>query len=261
MKSVFLIFLVLIHFSISVEGQLNIKNPQICHDRNNFLTCYNDGQIILKFGNGDFKEFISADSSVKYSEADRTITFYRRSYSNPLLIDTVYVTQLPKSIMLKKRASSLEINSLADIPASIREFHIGAYSINNTVKGLSFGVGEKSFVIEIWTYEKTWSWDIKMWQEDQILAFLYNKFLKNRLSHIVIKDFALKYGMAVGTTYRSLKKIRRLESVYVDTMTFEGRTVIGDYPLDKYYYYDYNKRGKLKSYPPVVGELKLCDCN
>ena len=78
--------------------------------------------------------------------------------------------------------------------------------------------------------------------------------------YIFIKDTAQKYGMSLGTTFKSLKKISRLQSSYVDTFTMNGKTVIGEIPLEKYYLYNYDKSGSLKS-KPTLGELKLCDCN
>lgn len=255
-----LIFTLTFFFASHVAGQFSLKNPQICHDQDNFLKCYNDGTYILKFGHGDFEEFRTTDSSVVYLNSEKTFTFHQKSYHVPNTIDTVQLKLLPKSILIRNGNKSLEITSISQIPSIINEFSIGNYSVDGTLEGFAFTVGDKDFQIKVWTYDKVWSWDIKMYYTSQIFSILYNSYKKNRLSYIFIKDTAQKYGMAIGTTFRSLKKISRLQSVYSDTMTMNGKIVIGDYPLDKYYYYDYNSQGRLKS-KLLVGEVKLCDCN
>jgi hypothetical protein len=255
-----LIFAFLFFFVSSVAGQLSLKNPQICHDQDNFLKCYNDGTYILTFGHGDFEEFRTTDSSVVYLNNQKTFTFHQKSYHAPNSIDTVQLKLLPKSILVKNGNKSIEITSISQIPSVNNDFSVGNYSIDGTVQGFAFTVGDKDFQIKVRTYDKYWSWDIKMYYSSQIFSILYNGYKKNRLMYIFIKDTDQKYGMAIGTTFNSLKKISRLESVYSDTMTMNGKIVIGDYPLDKYYYYDYNHQGRLKS-KPLAGELKLCDCD
>jgi hypothetical protein len=63
--------------------------------------------------------------------------------------------------------------------------------------------------------------------------------------------------MTISTTFKSLKKISRLESVYTDTITRNGRIVIGNIPLDKYYNYQYDRRGRL-ILKNMKGDLILC---
>jgi hypothetical protein len=250
-------------FSKSVCGQHRLTNPLICHDKDNYLRCYNDGNYILTFGNGNFKEFRTSDNSLKYSEVDKTIVFIheRRIYGS-LIVDTIQLIQLPKSIILKKRSSSLEITSLKEVPKEIEEYGVGWYSIDNVVRGLTFWSGDKYVELEVWTYGKTWSWTIIMKDKQRRFAVDYNSYRNNRVEHIFIQDDSLRYGMGISMTFKTLKKIWRLESSYVDTVrTLEnGTPVIGRIPLDKYYRYEYNKAGKLKT-ENRVGELKLCDCN
>lgn len=256
----FIFSCLMLHLAQYVSGQLSLKNPQICHDKENFLSCYNDGKYVLHFSHGTFKEYFSADSSVHYSEADRTITFYPPSHTRAATADTVKITLLPKALLLRNGTSTLEITDLKNIPDNIGLFSVGVKSTDQNVDGISFQAGSESFEITIWTYYKDWSWDIKAWDGDQFFAILYNNFKKNRLGYIFIKDFSLKYGMAIRTTFKTLKRIDRLESAYVDTLTVNGHTSIQEYPLDKYYFYEYDKAGKLKT-NSVVGELKLCECN
>jgi hypothetical protein len=167
---------------------------------------------------------------------------------------------LPNSVVVQRGNKSLEVTSVSQIPLVIHDFGVGNYSIDGRIEGFAFYFDDKYFKIKISPYGKVWSWDIKMWRQSQVLSILHNSFKKNRLTNIFIMDTVQKYGMALSTTFRSLKKISRLHSSYVDTMTLNGITAIVEYPLDKYYNYDYNKGGKLKS-KTLMGELKLCDCD
>lgn len=261
MKFRLLTFVLLFLYINSAIGQLSIKNPQICHDKDNYLKCYNDGTYILKFGNGDFKGFMTSDSTVIYSNIEKEFTFYRKSFLNPTLVDTVKLKLLPKSILVQKGQTILEINSLAQIPEKLYELGIGTFATDNKVDGFVYYSGDKYFEIKVWTYDKIWSWDIKIKQPKQRFAILYNNYKNNRLDLIFIQNDSLKYGMVLGTTFKSLKKIDRLKSDYTDSVgTLKGFTVISSVPLDKYYDYEYDKKGRLKT-KTVVGELKLCECD
>jgi hypothetical protein len=259
MKFKLYIFALTFLLAKSVIGQLSLKEPQICHDKDNFLKCYNDGTYILKFGNGEFEQFSTADASVVYQNFQKTFTFYQKSFHTPTSVDTVQLKLLPQSILIQKGNKSFEITSLSQIPSVVQDFGVRNYSIDGRIDGFAFSVGDKDFQIRVWTYNKAWSWEIKMYHKSQIFSIVYNTSQKNRLMYIFIKDTAQKYGMAIGTTFKSLKKIYRLQSSYVDTMTINGKVVIGEIPLNKYYYYKYDKTGALKS-KPATGELKLCEC-
>jgi len=256
-----LFFIPLFLYTNFAIGQLSLKNPQICHDKDNYLKCYNDGTAILKFGSGDFSEFITSDSTVFYSNIDKAFTFYKKSTLNITLVDTIQLKLLTKSILVQKGHSVLEINSLAQIPSKIYELGVGTYATDNKVEGFVFYSGDKYFEIKVWTYGKIWSWDIQMKENRRRFSIQYNSYKSNRLSIIFIQDDSLRYGMVIGTTFNSLKKISRLYSNYTDSVgTYNGITAIGSIPLDKYYFYNYNNAGKLKT-KTVVGELKLCECD
>ena len=261
MKFRLLIFaLFFLHASFAI-GQLSIKNPQICHDKDNYLKCYNDGNIILKFGNGDFNQLITTDSTIFYSNTDKTFTIYKKSTVNATLVDTIQLKLLPNSILIQKGQSVLEINSLAHVPSNIYEFGVGTYAIGNKVKGFVFYSADKYLEIKVRTYGKIWNWDIQMKENSRRFSIQYNNYKNNRLSIIFIQDDSLRYGMIIGTTFNSLKKISRLYSDYTDSVgTYNAVIGIGSIPLDKYYYYNYNKSGKL-IIKTLVGELKLCDCD
>ena len=248
---------------IFIFGQNSLTNPLICHDKDNYLRCFNDGNYILTFSNGNFKGFRTYDNSITYSDDHKRISFINNKLINDSLsFDTIQIVLLPQSILLKKGSSSIEINSLDKIPKVAGDYGIGSFSIDGVVRGLMFWSDNRQIKLDIWTYGKAWNWNIIVRENAIALALDYNAVKKNRLQHIFILDENLKYGFALSTTFKSLKKISRLHSSYVDTLRIQenGTPVIGEIPLDKYYRYDYDKAGKLKT-KTIVGELKLCECN
>lgn len=258
-----ILYLIVLFFSNSIYGQLSLTNPLICHDKDNYLKCYNDGNYILTFAEGNFNEFKTFDNTLKYSDIDKTITFlHRTTVYGSVNVDTIRIKQIGKSILLKKGSSSLEITSMKELPKEIEDFGIGYYSIDNVIRGLTFWSGNKYIKLEVWTYGKTWSWTIIMKEDNRRFAITYNGNRNNRFDRLFIQDDSLRYGMGISMTFKTLRKMWRLESSYVDTVrTLEnGTPVIGRIPLEKYYRYEYNKAGKLKT-ENRVGELKLCDCN
>lgn len=265
MKMRFRLFLFLtgLLLSTSIFGQLSLTKPIICHDKDKYLKCYNDGEYILTFAEGNFNEFRCFDNTLKYSDNDKTITFvHKMTAYGSVIIDTIQIKQLAKSILLKKGSTSLEITSLKELPKEIEDYGIGYYSIDNVIRGLTFWSGDKYIKLEVWTYGKTWSWTIIMKEDNRHFAIDYNSYRNNRVEHIFIQDDSLRYGMSISMTFKTLKKIWWLESSYVDTVgTLEnGTPVIGGIPLDPYYKYEYSKSGKLKT-KRGIAELKLCDCN
>jgi len=257
MRVLLLLCFTSLFLSQSNYGQLTLTNPLICHDKDRFLRCYNDGDYILTFSNGNFREFKCADSSVKYSDIEKTLTFYSKRFG-ALTIDTIRIKLLPKSIELRKRMQSLEITSLKNISDEIRDYHVGTYSVDNYVTGLTFWAGDKYCEIELSTFGKTWTWNIVMRENSRVFYMGYNSYKKNRIGLIFIEDDSLRYGMSIS----SLKNLWRLRSSYHDTLSIlkNGIPVIGDIPQEKNYSYEYNKSGRLKI-DRVVGELKVCDCN
>jgi len=255
-------YFALFFFALPAYGQLSLTDPLICHDRNNYLRCYNDGSCVLTFSNGNFKKFRTADNAFSYSDTEREIIFLRKRWDDPTSTDTVRIIQLPRSILVRKGTSSLEITSLKNIPRAIEDYGIGPYSVDSAVRGLTFWSGERWIRLEVWTYEKTWSWSIIMQENNRQVLIDYNGYKHNRLERILIQDDSLRYGMALSTTFKSLKKIWRLQSIYIDTLRIlkNGVPAIGAVPLSKEYRYEYRKTGRL-NYMPAAGELKLCDCD
>lgn len=250
-------------FSTSIFGQLSLTNPLICHDKDNYLKCYNDGDYVLTFAEGNFNEFRTLDNTLKYSEIDKTITFlYKVTGYSFVNVDTIQIKLLANSISLKKGSSSLEITSMKELPKEIEDYGVGYYSIDNVIGGLTFWSGNKYIKLEIRTYGKTWSWAIIMKDNNKHFVIDYNGYRDNRVEHIFIQDDSLRYGMSISMTFKTLKKIWWLESSYVDTVRTlqNGTRVIGSIPLDPYYKYEYSKSGKLKI-KRGIAELKLCDCN
>ena len=252
---------VTLHFTIYVNGQYSLTKPLICHDKDNYLKCYNDGDYLLSFANGYFKKFKTTDNSLAYSDPDKTITFLHKTYSN-LKVDTIQILLLPKSILLKKGASTLEITSLDNIANGLEAYGVSTYLVDNYVRGLVFWAGDKYIEIEVWDKWKSWSWKILLSDKDKRVLIKHNGYKSNRVDHIFVQDDNLRYGVTIPTTFKSLKKIYKLESYYLDStgnMT-NGWNIPGADSLEKLYGYYYDKKGKLRT-GKIFGELKLCDCN
>jgi len=250
-------FLAIFVLTLSANGQLSLKNPQICHDYNNYLSCYNDGSYVIRFKNGNFKEVKTTDGIIKYSDADKTLTFYQKSEVNPSQDDTVQIKQLPHSILLTKGASRLEISSLSAIPPEINSYFVYSYTQDSVDRGFAFPVGNRWVEIEIWTEGKSWSWNLFVKEVEQKFGIIYNADMNNRVESIIIQDDSLKYGMAVFMTNRTLRKVRQLISSYV-ALDQGASGISGNIiPIDNSYRYEYDDNGKLEE---AAGRVRVCSC-
>lgn len=252
------LFLTGLFFSTSIFGQLSLTNPLICHDKNNYLKCYNDGTYRLTFAKGNFNE-LQTDSTFVYSDVDKSFTFYRKT-PYPLSFDTLTIKQLPHSILLTNGTDNFEISDLSKISSRLNDFGVGTYSVDGVIRGLSFNSGDKFFKIEIWTYRKTWHWSFIMKRFNQRLTIDYNGYRGNRIQNIIIQDDYLQYGIAISTTFKTLKKVKRFISFYAPLEQRTSATSYSIIPLDKSYKYEYNRRGKLIP-KTVIGNLQICNCH
>jgi hypothetical protein len=253
-----ILYLTVLLFSTSIYGQISLTNPLICHDKDNYLKCYNDGTYRLTFGNGNFNE-LKTDSTFIYSDVDKSFAFFRKTLY-PLSFDTLTIKQLSHSILLTNGTEKLEITDLTNISSRLNDFGVGTYSLDGVIRGLSFNSGDKFFKIEIWTYGKTWHWSFIMKQFNQRLTIDYNGYRGNRIQNIIIQDDDLQYGIAISTTFKTLKKIKRFISFYAPLEQRTSATSYSIIPLDKSYKYEYNRRGKLIT-KTVIGNLEVCNCN
>lgn len=242
------------------KAQLSIRNPQICHNQENYLACITDSEFLLTFANGEFLGLKTSDSLVKYSNQTKTITFLRKEFNPQMHFDTISISLLEKSILLKRGNEFLEIDSLSNLERLLYSYGVGNVTINGSIQGPAFSVGNTIFKITISTYSKRWAWDIRIEKEAKKILLTYNGFKNNRLSGIYFRDESVRYGFVVSTSFRTLKKIESVESLYTDTINTNGVTVrTNSIPLNENFYFKYLKSGKLKSVFKK-GELKLCDC-
>lgn len=255
------------------DGQLSLKNPSICHDKEDYLKCYNDGTYILKFEKGNFIEFKTTDSTVRYSNLEKTITIYKKLSGNDTEIDSLQIKLLPRSVILKKGNLVSEVKSFTEnINLEIYKFMIDKHSRYNSSiyedgNNLSFNVNDIHFNIRVDVFNQSWSWNIFMQKNKENLSVRYNGYQQNRLAGIDIEDDSFQYGIWVLVNeLKSKNKIWVLESFNVDSA---GRfhivgygdnmkAIIGGIPLNKMYKYDYYKNGKLNR-KKSIGEIKLCD--
>lgn len=171
----------------TARAQISLTNPVICHDKDRFLKCYNDGSYHLTFEKGNFKTLTTSDQHVKYSEVEKKYTFLHTiNFRDSTVTDTIHLILLPHSVLMKKKNAQLEIHSLKNIPFEIHEYGISYYSVNNFVQGFTFQAGNKEVQIDIHTFGKTWSWDMIMQDGPTRLAILYNVYKKNRVRHIFL---------------------------------------------------------------------------
>ena len=159
---------------------------------------------------------------------------------------------LPHSILITKGSKQIEIDSLPNSPVSFHDFHVGAYTVNNIGRGLTFSTaGNRHVEVEVWTWKEGWSWKVVVRKDPHALLIAYNAFQKNRIERIMSLDYNLKLGMSVAMTFKSLKKLGRLNSFYLD---------IDAKPIDNPYSFRYKKNGKLNK-KKSLGEIRICDCN
>jgi hypothetical protein len=263
--------------TFSANGQLSLKNPSICHDKEGYLRVYNDGTYILNFEKGNFKEFTTTDSTVRYSNVEKTTTIYKKPSGNNAEIDSLQIKLLPQSILLKKGNVETEIkNFKEEVNPVIKEFFyrfwrydkwIYGFSMNyDYPRGLSFYFNGKSLDIQVDIFEKKWSWDIFIDKQSENLSIRYNGYFKNRLESIDLLDTCLQYGMWAFMNSKLNNKIKSLGSFYVDSLqnyhyvAYDNciKARIPEILLSKMYSYKYYKNGKLNRKRSIC-ELKLCD--
>jgi len=236
-------------------------NPLICHDKDGYLKCYNDGNYIIKCSSGVFKEFRTISNSFIFSDDQKKLTAVIKNSHDSSLMDTIEITLQSRSLIIKKGNSSKLITSLNEIPEDLNDYGLTSYSKNNRFRGLLFCLADRCIKIEIWDFVKGWNWDIISNEDNRRFALKFYSFKKNRLEHIFIDDDSLRYGMSLSSSFKSRKKIWFLQSLYVDTLRTlnNGSPVIGAIPLQKNYKYEYNKSGRLKL-DKVEGDFKICVC-
>jgi hypothetical protein len=254
-----LLYSFLVGISFKVTGQISLRNPQICYNNAGYLKCYYDGSYLLKFDKGNFTTFSSTDSNLKYSDIDKTLTFYS-VYPIDEPKDTVQIKLLQHSILISNRTLHREITSLPTTATSFDEFNVGTYTVNDEGRGLTLLAGrDKNVEIEVWPWKQGWQWNIVVRQPRQTFLIKYNGFRKNRVENIILQNDSLRYGMGIFMTFKSLRKLSWLRAVYVATATINGRSVVKDMPTENPYWYRYKKNGKADK-EKSVGEMKLCDC-
>lgn len=259
MKQLLLAAVLLISIaSLSAQEQISIKNPEVCHGRDGYLKCYNDGYFKLYFDNGNFRHLTTTDSNFYYSDTDKTISFLA-SKGPGSTSKLVQLSLLPHSILFKEGTKTLEITSLQQLPTSLNEFPVQSYSSGGFTRGFIFHSGEKNITLEMSTWGKRWSWNIIV--KETALSFLlsYNSHRRNRVYNILIQDDSLRFGTSISMTSRSLKKLWMLRSWYAEVVEKNGRSIIRQVPLDNAYRYEYRKNGRLKI-KETTGLVKDCEC-
>jgi hypothetical protein len=242
--------------SLTIDAQVTLKNPVICHDNSGYLKCYNDGMFKLYFSKGKFTHLDAIDSSFSYLDETKTFTFY--SYYPGKPSERIQLQLLPRSIKVIKGAQVREITSMKENLNWLEDFYLSA---DSAIDRLYFFVpGPKKFRIDVHDLHKGWSWDILMVQPIWILI-KFNLYKKNRLEMVIVRDDSLRYGMSVSTTFRSLKKLWQLQAWYTETIIDTNRNtrLTRNVKLENPYHYYYRKNGRLNK-KKTVSEIKDCSC-
>ena len=241
-------------FSFSLHAQVTIRNPQICHDAEGYLKCYNDGSYILNFKSGNLYSVNTSDSSINYNDSTKTLKFFYDSLSGKKRVELT-IQLLSSSILIKQGERTLELKDLYGNLEALDEFPLFVDSTKAYPRILIFNRGGKHVEIEIHNLKnQELSWNIHIRRNWVKFALLFNAVKQNRLQFIFIHDEEQKYGMVLSTTLKTSQKVYTLESYFLERE--EGR--IRRRILEPSYNYKYAKNGKLKK--DMSSSLKLCSC-
>lgn len=259
MKHLILLCATLI-FSYTAMAQLSVKSPSICHDQNQYLSCYNDGEYILRFSEGSFSAFETTDRAIRYSDGLKQLSFFMQDFVDAAGSDTVHIKLRAKSLLLCKGNDSLQLSSLVLKDADLIKYGVGYIRNNNIVSGLFINSAKRQIEIKMTSTGKTWNWGILIRRANQLFSIHYNNSDDDGLQFISRMDYDSKYGMSIGTTMKSPAKISSLRSQHMDTVGFrpDGVPVMGFVQPEGGFRYEYRKTGKL--YPEYLKFTKTCDC-
>lgn len=239
--------------------QVSLINPQICHNKQLKLRCYNDGTFQLNFNHNHFQGFKTCDSLLEYSEKDRSFKILNPYRRNSYTDSFVTIRLHKNTVLIKSGAKEISIDTAKAGKLIINEFEIFLDKSKSYSPTLTFYSGNKSFFLDIDTYYNKWIWDIEEKHDSSSMRIKYNGYYHYRLDNIWIMDDSLKYGMVVST--RGAKsRIWMLQSDYYVILKKIYGNVLSSATLNPDYYYEYNRLGRLKI-KFLNGRIRFCYCN
>ena len=181
--------------SFIADAQVSLQNPFICHDNNGYLRTYYDSTYLIKFKEGKFEGFSSADSMIQFSDSSRIIVFVHKSlvvkywydsitnnlgdsgdkvtnsrsryrFEETWVLDTVSIRILKNSIILRKKDSVVVLTSMKKLPNSIGYFHISTSMKGEYLEGFVFYSGSKECKLDILESSRNkWSWKFTIYND------------------------------------------------------------------------------------------------
>jgi len=241
-------FLNLFHIS----AQLSLKTPLICHNRENELKYYDDGNFKITFEHAKFSSFTTYDSTVRFFENGRYLEVKNpKSTSEPIKIQLI-----GNSLTFTHDGKMITIDSIKPTNLFINDigFSLSKYGVNYTV---SFYINEKQVYLDIdiiGVPKKIWTWDgITVKQDSSSFKLGYNSYYDKGPNLISRQDQSLRFGLSISHSFKTNKYVWRIAPVFYEET--EKAHVINILPD---FYFEYNRRGKLKP-KKCIGEIKYCD--
>jgi len=247
------LLIILVFFnSLQLSAQLSLKTPLICHNKENELKYYDDGNFKLTFQHAKFSSFTTYDSTVRFFEDGRYLEVKNiKSTSEPIKIQLI-----GNSLSFTHDGKTIAIDSIKTTNLFINDIAFSLYKngVNYTV---AFYINEKQVYLDIDIIgypKKIWTWDmITVKQDSSSFNLGYNSFYDKGPDIISRQDQSLRFGLSISHSFKTNKYVWRIEPVFYEET--EKAHVINILPD---FYYEYTRRGKLKP-KKCKGEIKYCN--
>lgn len=238
--------------SFEITAQLSLKTPLICHNKENELKTYDDGDFRLCFEHAKFSNFTTYDSSISFYENGRYLVIKKTGHTD----DVIKVELFGSSLLFINNGKTIAIDSVKTTSFFINNIGFSLYKneVNYTV---AFYINQKQVYLDVDIIgypKKIWTWDMITIREDSSSFNLgYNPFYNAGPSLISRQDQSLRFGVSISHSFKTNKYVWLIEPVFYEKT--EKSHVINILPD---FYYEYDRKGKLKP-KKCKGEIKYCD--
>jgi hypothetical protein len=235
--------------SLKTFGQFSLRNPLICHDKEDKLKCFDDGNFRLSFMNAKFINFVTNDSTIKYFESDRNIEIYNYSLNRI----PVRIKLFDKTIIFEYSGKIYKIDSTKTLSLTLNNILFSLEKQESDYR-ITFEINGKKVYLDINVIYKFWTWDdIFIKREFYWFSLKYNPYRNFGPTHIAMQDENLKYGISIATSFKTAKYIWYVQPVfYAETEKSNIINLLTDF------YLEYDKKGILKK-KKCIGTIKYCD--
>lgn len=247
------LFIILCLFnSFEITAQLSLKTPLICHNKQNELKTYDDGDFRLDFEHAKFSRFTTFDSSISFYENGRYLVVKKTNNAD----DSIKIELVGSSLLFINNSKTIAIDSVKTKNLFINNINFSLYKdgVNYTV---AFYVKQKQVYLDVDINgypKKLWTWNrITIRQDSSSFLLGYNAFYDAGPSLISRQDQSLRFGVSISHSFKTNKYVWRIEPVFYEET--ERSHVINILPD---FYYEYDRKGKIKP-KKCKGEIKYCD--